>query len=63
MVVPKTAAMMVAPKAISSEMRMDSISRLNTSRPSSSVPSGCAQVPPKPIGGWSRARRSMAVMP
>ena len=55
--------MAVAPNAIISEMRMLSMSRDSTSRPNSSVPSGCAAVPPKNMGGDKRLRRSNWVMP
>ena len=53
-VVPTTAEIAVAPKAISSEMRIETSSRDSTSRPSSSVPSQCATLP----GAESRLRRS-----
>ena len=56
--VPNTADRSVAPKAISSDTRIDWIRRDSTSRPSSSVPS---QWPGVPIGA-SRADRSMRVM-
>ena len=43
-VVPNTAEITVAPKAISSETRIDITRRDSTSRPSSSVPSQCSGV-------------------
>src|SRR5690606_27671663 len=55
---PNTAEMIVAPNAMSSEMRMDSIRRESTSRPSSSVPSQCCTFP----GTARRFFRSKAVM-
>ena len=59
--VPSVAAMIVPNSAISRLMRIDMMRRESTSRPSSSVPSRCAQVPPIRAGGASRAFRSSAV--
>ena len=61
MAVPKAAAIMVPKKAISRLSRIDMMSRESTSRPSSSLPSGCAHLPPMNTGGSRRARRSKAV--
>jgi len=60
--VPRVVAIKVPNRAISRLMRIDMISREKTSRPSSSVPSGWAKVPPNRTGGASRALRSKAVM-
>ncbi len=55
------AAINVETKAIMSEIRIDSMRRESTSRPSSSEPRMCRHVPPMKTGGCSRPLKSRAL--
>jgi hypothetical protein len=59
-VVPSVEPISVPASATDRLTRIEASSRLNTSCPTSSVPSTWCQVPPNSIGGASRARRSSA---